>query len=176
MPTAAPIVLAESDGDPLWFNRDLLTFKATSEQTAGAFLLLEERSQRGKVTPLHIHPEEDESFYVLEGEVLVHIDGAEHLGVPGSFIAIPRGVPHAFTVTSETARLLVLITPGSAAAEGFFRDAGDPAPERELPPRGPLEIERIQAAAERHGSVRLLGPPPFTPPAEVAEVATAGDA
>jgi quercetin dioxygenase-like cupin family protein len=176
MTTAVPIVLGESEGEPLWFNRDLLTFKATSEQTGGAFLLLEERSQRGKVTPLHLHPEEDESFYVLEGEILVHIDGAEQVGEPGSFIAIPRGVPHAFTVSSETARMLVLITPGSAAAEGFFRDAGDPAPERELPPPGPLEIERIQAAAERHGSVKLLGPPPFEPPVEVAEVASAGDA
>ena len=72
--------------------------------------------------------------------------------------------------------MLVLITPGSAAAEGFFRDAGDPAPERELPPPGPIEIERIEAAAERRGSVKLLGPPPFKPLAEVAEVASAGDA
>ncbi len=176
MSTAVPIIHAESDGEPLWFNHDLLTLKATVEQTDGAFLFFEERSQRGKMTPLHVHPAEDETFYVLEGEILVHIDGAEHAGGPGAFIAIPRGIPHAFTVTSETARMLVLITPGSAAAEAFFRDAGDPAPERELPPPGPPDIERIQAAAQRHGSVQILGPPPFAPPAEMAQVPSAGDA
>jgi quercetin dioxygenase-like cupin family protein len=164
MISVAPIVLAESGGEALWFNHDLLTFKATSEQTGGAFVLFEERSQRGKATPLHIHPDEDESFYILEGEILVHIDGTEQAGRPGGFISIPRGVPHAFTVTSDTARVLVLLTPGSAAAEAFFRDAGDPAPERKLPPPGPPDIERIQAAAERNGSVKILGPPPFSGP------------
>ena len=58
---------------------------------------------RGKVTPLHLHPDEDESFHILEGEVLVQIDGEEHLGGPGSFISVPRGVPHALAVVSETA-------------------------------------------------------------------------
>lgn len=161
MSPAAPIVLADQEGELLWFNRDLLVLKATSEQTNGAFVLFEEQSQRGKATPLHLHPNEDETFYVLEGEVRVHIDGIEHVGAPGSFVAIPRGVPHAFTVTSATARVLTMLIPGSPAAEAFFRDAGEPAPERKLPPPGPPDIERIQVAAERHRSVKLLGPPPF---------------
>lgn len=161
MSRAIPIVLADQEGEPLWFNRDLLILKATSEQTDGAFILFEEQSQRGKATPLHLHADADETFYVLDGEVRVHIDGAEHAGGPGSFVAVPRGVPHAFTVTSETARVLTMLTPGNPAAEAFFRDGGEPAPERKLPPPGPPDIERIRAAAERHGSVTLLGPPPF---------------
>lgn len=176
MSRAIPIVLADQEGELLWFNRDLLILKATAEQTDGAFLLFEEHSQRGKATPLHVHPNEDESFCVLDGEVRVHIDGAEHVGAPGSFVAIPRGVPHAFTVSSETARVLTLLTPGSPAAEAFFRDAGERAPERKLPPPGPPDIERIQAAAERHGSVKLLGPPPFAPPEQVAAESSAADA
>ncbi len=161
MSSAVPIVLPDQEGEALWFNRDLLTFKATSEQTGGAFLFFEELSQRGKATPLHLHPHEDETFYVLEGDVRMHIDGREHAGRPGHFVAVPRGVPHAFTVTSETARVLTLLTPGSHAAEAFFRDAGEQAPERKLPAPGPPDIERIQEAADRHGSVVLLGPPPF---------------
>jgi hypothetical protein len=121
----------------------------------------EDSRQRGKVTPLHAHPVEDESFYVLEGEIRVQINGVDQVGGPGSFISIPSGVPYAFLVTSEIARVLVLLTPGSPAAEQFFREAGEPAADAVLPPAGPLEIERIQAAAERHGSVQLLGPPPF---------------
>lgn len=163
MTGAVPIVLAEDAGELLWFNSDLFTFKATSEQTGGAFILFEEWAPRGKVTPLHVHPDEDESFYVLEGEVLVQIDGEEHLGRPGSFISVPRGVQHAMMVVSETARALTLLTPGSPSVEAFFRDAGDPAPGRELPPPGPLDLERIRAAAERHDALEILGPPPFAP-------------
>ena len=158
-----PIIAGPKEGEALWFNLDLLIFKATSEATGGAFILFEEHSQRGKATPLHTHPDVEESFYVLEGEVLMEIDGEQQTASVGAFVAVPKGVPHAFTVTSETAVVLTLITPGAPALEAFFRDAGEPAPERKLPPPGPLDIGRIQAAAERHGSVVILGPPPFAP-------------
>jgi quercetin dioxygenase-like cupin family protein len=148
----------------LWFNNDLLTFKATGAETGGAFLLVEELARRGKVTPLHVHPEEDETFYILEGQALLHLDGSEQSLTAGSFISVPSGVPHAYLVTSEVARSLVLVTPGSGPMEAFFRDAGEPAPERGLPPEGPLDIERIRAAAGRTGAVKILGPPPFGVP------------
>ena len=157
------VVREDREGELLWFNNSLLTFKARSADTGGAFVLFEMLSRRGKATPLHLHPSEDESFYVLEGELLVHDDGREVAAAEGAFVSIPRGTPHAFTVTSETARFLTLLTPGPAVAEQFFRDGGEPARGPELPPDGPLDIERIQASAERHGCVRLLGPPPFAP-------------
>ena len=157
------VVRDEREGELLWFNNSLITFKATSAETDGAFVLFEMLSRRGKATPLHLHPSEDETFYVLEGELLVHDDGNELSAGPGAFVSIPRGTPHAFTVSSETARFLTLLTPGPAAAEQFFRDGGEPAATADLPPDGPLDIARIQASAERNGSVQLLGPPPFAP-------------
>ena len=159
--TRAPIALDPNEGEALWFNNDLLTFKATGAQTAGAYLLLEELARRGKVTPLHTHPVEAETFYVLEGEVLMHLDGEERTVAAGGFVWVPPGLPHAYLVTSESARTLLLITPGTGAMERFFRDAGEPAADRVLPPRGPLDIERIGAAAARTGAVTILGPPPF---------------
>ena len=159
-----PSVLDPNEGEAFWFNNDLLTFKATRLETGGAFVLLEELSRRGKVTPLHDHPEEDETFYVLQGEVLFHLDGSERSLAAGGFVSVPRGVPHAYLVTSETARSLILITPGSGAMEAFFRDASEPAAERALPAERPLDIERIGAAAERTGAVRIFGPPPFGAP------------
>lgn len=159
------LVRAQEEGNLLWFNDSLFTFKATSSDTDGAFLLFEMLTRRGKATPLHVHPDEDESFYVLDGELVAWIDGREQLAPAGTFISFPRGTPHAFTVASETARALVLITPGPPAAEAFYRDAGDPAPRAELPPEAPLDIPRIAASAEKHGSVQLLGPPPFAVPA-----------
>ena len=156
-----PIVLDPGEGEAFWFNNDLLTFKATPAQTGAAFLLVEEIARRGKVTPLHAHPEEEETFYVLEGEAVFHLDGGvQEVGV-GGFVSVPRGVPHAYLATSEITRSLVLVTPGRGAMEAFFRDAGEPATERVLPPEGPLDIERIAAAAERTGAVKILGPPPF---------------
>lgn len=156
------IVQPDGEGEALWFNNDLLTFKATGRQTGGAFMLLEELAHRGKATPLHVHPHQDESFYFLEGEALIHVDGVEHACGPGMFVCVPRGVPHAYVVTSETARALVLLTPGDDAMEAFLRQAGEPARERALPAAEPLDLERIGRAAEQTGAVKILGPPPFS--------------
>ena len=160
----APIVLDPADGEALWFNNDLLVLKAKAAETAGDFLFIEEHARRGKVTPLHSHPEQNETFYVLDGDAVFHLDGIDCPLGPGGFLSVPPGVPHAYLVRSETARLLILITPGSAAMEAFFRDAGEPAPQRTLPAERPLDIARIAAAAERTGAVTILGPPPFGGP------------
>ena len=158
------IVLDADQGEALWFNNDLLTFKATGAQTGGAFVAMEELARRGKATPLHTHPEEDETFYVLEGEARFHLDGSEQTLGAGAFVSVPRGVPHAYVVVSDVARVLILITPGDGAMEAFFRDAGEPAAERALPAERPLDMARIGAAAERTGAVKILGPPPFGAP------------
>jgi quercetin dioxygenase-like cupin family protein len=157
-------VLGRSDGEALWFNNDLLTLKA-SARTGGSYLLVEELARQGKTTPLHAHGELEESFYILEGEIHFHLDGSERTLAADDFVCVPRGVPHAYLVTSEFARSLILVTPDGAAMEAFFRDAGEPAGERTLPQERPLDLARIGAAAERTGAVTILGPPPFGAPA-----------
>jgi quercetin dioxygenase-like cupin family protein len=159
--TRRPIMLGHDEGEALWFNNDLLTVKATGAQTDGAYLLLEEVARQGKATPLHTHRAEEETFYILEGEVLFHFEGHERSLGAGSLVSVPPGLAHAYLVTADVARSLILITPGSGAMEQFFRQAGEPAPERVLPEAGPLDIERIAAAADRTGAVEILGPPPF---------------
>ena len=161
MSNRTAIIRADGEGDAIWFNSDLFTFKATSDETDEAFTLFEELSQRGKMTPLHLHPGADETFCVITGEILVHVDGTERTVGEGGVASVPRGMPHAMMVTSETARVLTIITPGYKELESFFRDVGEPATEKVLPPSAPLPIERIRAAAARHGSVVILGPPPF---------------
>jgi quercetin dioxygenase-like cupin family protein len=89
MRTRRPVVLDDDEGEALWFNNDLLTLKATGAQTDGAYLLVEELARQGKVTPLHAHPAEEETFYMLEGEVVIHLDGDEwSLGV-GGLVSVP---------------------------------------------------------------------------------------
>ena len=157
-----PYALGSEDGEALWFFGMLATMKATTEQTGGRFLLVEELAPRGTATPLHVHPEEDESFHVLEGEMTFYLeDGQPIPASAGSFVHIPKGyVPHAFRVDSEVARFLVRTTPEH---EHFIRAASEPAQSRTIPTQEPLDMEKVRAAAAEHG-VEILGPPPGTQP------------
>ena len=162
MRTAAPIIRHDGEGEHLWFaGGGVFTMKAGAADTGGAFMLFEDRVVRGKTTPLHLHPNEDEAIYVLDGELLVHVAGAEHrVGRHGFFFA-PRGVPHAFMVLSETARILCLQTPGTG--EAFYRSVSDPVSSPDDASR-PADMARLQKAARTSPAITVLGPPPFAAP------------
>jgi len=159
MSKVAPIVRLEGEGEKLWFyGGGVHTWLATSAETGGAFLLFDDVLTKGKTTPLHTHPEVDETLYVLEGEVLVHVDGVEQKVGKHGVAVFPRGVPHAFMVTSETARLLALETSGSS--EAFYRGASEPLTPS-LEAAAPVDFDRVRASAARNGGIEILGPPPF---------------
>src|SRR5437879_13065645 len=91
-----PIVRVAGQGERLWFyGGGLHIWKATSSETGGAFLLFEDVMSRGKTTPPHTHPHVDETRYVLEGEILLHIDGEHQRRGSGAEALAPRGEPHA---------------------------------------------------------------------------------
>jgi mannose-6-phosphate isomerase-like protein (cupin superfamily) len=75
----------------------------------------------GYGVPLHVHADEDELFYILDGEITLDaVDGSTTVR-PGSFVHLPRGVAHGFRNVSDIpARMLVVTTPGGAL-EGVFR-------------------------------------------------------
>lgn len=155
--TVSGHALAPADGEALWFFGTLLTFKASADQTRGRFALVEQVGPRGVATPLHAQPDDDESFYVLEGEMIFYLaDCPPFTAAAGAFVHIPAGVPHAFRVDSATARYLDLTT---AQHERFMRAAGEPASARVPPPPGPPDMGKVMAAAQQHG-VGILGPPP----------------
>jgi quercetin dioxygenase-like cupin family protein len=159
MSNAVPIIRQVGEGEQMWFaGGGVFTWKATAAETGGAFILLEDHLVRGKMTPLHLHPNEDEAIYMLEGEILVHIEGKEHRVGPGGLFFAPRGVPHAFMVTSETAHILALQTPGTG--EAFYRDAGEAVSSATDASRPP-DWARLRKVAERSENIELLGPPPF---------------
>ena len=114
---------------------------------------------RGKVTPLQTHPC-DETMVVREGELLGHVQGEEYVVAQHGVLVAPRGVPHAFMVTSETARMLVLETPGGS--EAFYRGASATATEGVLV-LAPVDMARVQQSAKENGGIEILGPPPFAP-------------
>ena len=157
------LVRATDDGERRWFlGGGLHIWKATEADTDGAFILFEDRMDHGKVTPLHIHPDSDETMIVLEGEILMHLDGEEHTVSAGGIASARRGVPHAFKVSGlDGARLLCLHTPGCCQA--FYWGASDPVghDERREVADGPVDMARVQASAKENGGIEILGPPPF---------------
>ena len=158
--TATPtsVVRAESEGERRWFaGGGVHTWKVRAEESNGEFLMFEDRMAQGKVTPLHIHPETDETLVVLEGEILAHLDGTEQRVSSGGIVLAGRGLPHAFMVTSPFARLLCVQTPGNI--ESFYWDASDPIADDV--DSGVVDFDRIAASGQRNGGIILLGPPPF---------------
>jgi quercetin dioxygenase-like cupin family protein len=154
-------IVGSSEGETIWFNGALITVKLPGEWSDDRFSLVEVAAPKGRATGLHADPS-DETFYVLEGELCFHVDGNEHRLGPGETVSVHRGVPHAFLVTSEVARFLVLNTPGTH--DRFFRAGGDPATDRDFAAAPAPDHERTVAAAREHG-VEFLGPPPFAPDA-----------
>jgi Cupin domain len=165
-------------GDPLWFLGTLARLKLTGGQTGGRFALWEGVLPRGAAPPLHSHPQ-DETFYVLEGEVtawIVEPDLIDSDGDPPAWVGTcaqrggvglvsfaPGGTPHTFRVESDISRMLFLSTP--AGVEDYVRALAEPAqwPWLPPPPDGPrVSADKIQAVEHRLQMIRH-GPPP--PPA-----------
>jgi quercetin dioxygenase-like cupin family protein len=152
------IVREDGIGEKLWFyGGGAHLWKVTAEETNGAVAVFEDNLERGKMTPLHAHPDTDEIIYVLEGEILLHTVGPARKVGQGGVVCNPRGAPHAFIVTSERARILAIVTPGTGSEE-FFRKASVPGE------TGPVDFAKVGAAAVETGATVILGPPPFAKP------------
>lgn len=156
---ATALVRQADEGERRWFyGGGVHLWKATTEQTDGAFFLLEDHLVKGKTTPLHQHDDATECLYLIEGEILVTIDGVEQVVRAGGFTMTPPGTPHAFLVTSDTARLLAWQIPGKG--ELFYRGASEPWT-AELEAAAPVDFARVIASGQASGGMTVLGPPPF---------------
>lgn len=113
--------------------RPVHTFKATGDETGDAYTLFQLRGPGGLATPMHRHENEEEGFYIVDGQVTIFADSAENQLGPGGFAFVPRGTTHAFRLDSTQATLLLLISPGNAGHESMFREMGEPAAQPELP-------------------------------------------
>jgi mannose-6-phosphate isomerase-like protein (cupin superfamily) len=109
-------------------------------------------------SPFHVHHNEDEAFYVLEGEITVYVGEEKIKADPGTWVYGPREVPHGFRIGGTSpARFLLLYTP--AGFEQYFVDVGEPARELTLPPAEPPNMERLMSVAPKY-HIDILGPLP----------------
>ena len=151
--------LGTDEGDAFWLLGMLETIKIGGEDTGGQYGLIEVVARPGDGSPWHVHPDEDEWFYVLDGKFTVYV-GDMRLSLPaGSFAFGPKGVPHTFIAEPpDGGRALIGFRPFHF--EGFLREVGEPALERVLPPPldTPPDLERLLPIASRNG-MEILGPP-----------------
>ena len=111
--------LLAGHGEPLRFAGAEFLIKASAETTGGSFSILEEIDPLD--TPLHVHKNEDELFFVLEGEHVFQVGDEDFPAGPGDMVFAPRGTPHAQRrLKPRTGRVLVLMSP--AGLENFFRE------------------------------------------------------
>ncbi|MCC7361990.1 MAG: cupin domain-containing protein [Anaerolineales bacterium] len=160
--TLTPILLAPQQGRALWHLGALMNFKAVMSETGGQAWVLEGLADNKMGVPLHVHSQEDELWYVLEGEIAFTLDGAVHRGGPGTFVYIPKGVAHTFQVVSDKARWFGVGLGGRL--DQWFFETGAPAQSLTLPPApaGPPSEAAVQAivtSLQAYGT-DTLGPPP----------------
>lgn len=128
------------------------SFKVLTGESAGALFLFEHRNVGGKKggPPRHVHHNEDEWFYVIEGNYIAEVGSTRVELNPGDSILGPREVPHAWAFVGDTpGRVLIAFTPANKM-EAFFR-------ENEKRPHG-TEYMNDAAVYHAHG-MELLGPP-----------------
>ncbi len=154
-PTNSCYALSKEEGKAYWFLGTVFEVKATGKETGGAFSLIEEINPPGDGPPLHIHMDEDETFYILEGEVTFAVGEKTMRAAPGTFVFAPRGIPHTYKVEGDQpARMLTTIVP--AGFEQFFIELGTPAHEFKLPPDTvTTDMEKLYALAKEYNVIIL---------------------
>lgn len=138
--------------DELMFLGTRARVLASGEETGGAFAIVDMLDvPPGSWSPLHVHRDDDEGFYIVAGEATFHLPGRTIALRAGDFFLAPKGVPHTYQAGPEGAHWLVTTAP--AGFERFVEETA--ALERPEP-------EAVGAVASRHG-IEILGPPGATP-------------
>jgi quercetin dioxygenase-like cupin family protein len=147
------------EGEALLWLGELAILRATGKETGGRYTLVELWATKEGEVPWHVHHNEDEAFYILEGEMTIRVGEQTFEGRPGSFVFAPRGVPHVYSVDSPGhARVLMFFSP--SGFEDFIRATSEPAQSLIPPPPESiaLDFQRIEALARQYGA-EFVEPP-----------------
>ena len=156
-PAASGYLTLAGRAERRWMGKTQTDFLATGGSTGGKFCLVDEIGFKGDTVPLHKHDADDESFYVLDGEISISIGGGPAIPAPkGSFAHVPGGTVHGFRVESARARYLILTT---AQHGNFYRTISDASKADGSAPGTSVTGSRIEAACKKFG-VDFVGPFP----------------
>ncbi len=146
-----PLVLRPGEGRGIDMGTFRMSLKASADDTAQAFSLLEAEEPPHFGPPMHIHHDAAEAFYVVSGEYVIFVEDEEFVCPAGSFIFIPAGVPHGFRVGPDASRKLNIYAP--AAMVGYFDELSAAIARDEMDPDALAEMAR------RYG-MEVIGPVP----------------
>ena len=134
-----------------WYIGHLMSILISSKDTNGAYSLIHGYEIKGLEPPPHVHTKEDESFYILDGEINYTVDEEVFNARRGDWIFLPRNVQHSFQVQSDQAEVIIQLSPGGF--EEYFKEMSDPAKALIIPPRpqGPPDVKRIIETASKYG-------------------------
>jgi quercetin dioxygenase-like cupin family protein len=139
-----------------WMNDTILEVLVDSAVSDGQVLIMRSDTARGNAVPVHVHQREDEIFLLLDGALTVWAGDQRRELSDGGVAFLPKGIPHTYLVTSQTAVILEVIAPGGL--EQAFREAGwdlrTPAPEGWA-----CTPDAVVTAMAKVGCT-ILGPPP----------------
>jgi mannose-6-phosphate isomerase-like protein (cupin superfamily) len=154
------LIKRPGDGRTVAVFGDVYRFLAVGDDTDGKYALWEAVVPPGGGPPPHVHSREEEGFYVLEGEITLHVGDRRLVAGAGTFANMPVGTLHSFkNETNRPARMLISVAP--AGLEQMFLEVGQPLPEGggTAPPASREEIEKFLAVAPRYGiEIRLPQP------------------
>lgn len=147
----APTLRQLNEGRAIAVVGDLYRFLATGEETNGKYAMFEATVPPGGGPPPHRHSREEESFYILEGEITFTVEEETIVATAGTFANMPIGSFHSFkNATDKTARMIISVAP--AGLEKMFFEVGVPAKVGEAPPPPTkAEIEKLLAVAPNYG-------------------------
>lgn len=140
----------------IWFANTFMRVLADQHSTGGQFALIEQRAAKDFSPPTHVHNNEDQLLFVVEGSITARLGDEESTVAEGESVWLPRGVPHTFRVESDEARLLEITTPGGF--EDFHIELGAEATEARIPEPGPIDVAAMVSGGVPFGT-EILGPP-----------------
>jgi quercetin dioxygenase-like cupin family protein len=159
--TSRVVLHRVGEGPGTWAMGSLFEHLVGADQTGGLLGMSVVTQPPGTATPLHRHTHEAEALFLLEGRIDYRAGDDLHELEEGTFLFLPRAVPHAFRVRGDRpARFLALTVPGGLM--GLYDEVGVPATELRLPGEDGLpmaeEIARWNEVGPRYG-LEVVGPP-----------------
>jgi len=157
-----PIALSAEEGQNLSIMGGTYRILVTGKQVDNAFATIEMVVPPGGGPGPHAHPDFEETFYVIDGEVEVKSEAGTYLAKKGAYVVIPKGgIVHCFkNKTNQMARLLCTVVP--AGLEDMFLEIGTPIAFGDFlppPPMDPESIKKLTAIGEKYG--QKIYPPDY---------------
>ena len=149
----APVVRSLGEGETLDVLGVTVRVTVSSDESGGSISVFVTENAPRIGPPLHVHRNEDETFFVIDGEYRVRIGEELMTLTAGQSAFLPRGIPHTYANSgTTTGKLLVFATPGGF--ENFFRDVDA------LCRAGTASPETLAPVGAKHG-LEFVGPPIF---------------